>query len=82
MTEKNLERIADAMELQNALLLQLLQDQHRTAQLEHPDNEFRSDRSTETEISDSYGDLYGGSIAGWPFRPVSEQVSEMGGRDE
>jgi hypothetical protein len=65
MSNENLERIAEAMELQNALLLQLVQDQWRREDSEHPERRSRSDRSTATAVSDSYGDLYGGSIDGW-----------------
>lgn len=82
MSDENLERIAEAIELQNALLLQLVQDQCRRGHREHPKKEPRSERATATSVADSYGDLYGGSIGGWPFRPISEQVSEMGGCDE
>ncbi|WP_418284792.1 hypothetical protein [Halorubrum sp. DTA46] len=79
LTEK-LERIADALELQNALLLQLVQDRERERAQEHPnpDHSGRSDHATATDVVDSYGDLYGGSIAGWEFDPVSDQVEDMG----
>jgi len=29
-------------------------------------------------VVDAYGDLYGGSIAGWPFDPILEQTDDMG----
>jgi len=80
MSNENLERIAEAMELQNALLLQLVQDQWRREDSEHPERRSRSDRSTATAVSDSYGDLYGGSIGGLEFDPVAEQVAKMGAR--
>ena len=75
-----LDRIADALELQNALLLQLLQDREHERAQEHPnpDHTARSDRATATDVVDSYGDLYGGSIAGWEFDPVSDQVENKG----
>lgn len=84
MSDEDLERIAEAMELQNALLLQLVQDRERERcrQRHDPDHAGRSDRSTATEVADSYGDLYGGSIGSWSFDPVAEQVEKMGDRDE
>jgi len=84
MSTENLERIAEAMELQNALLLQLLQDQEREScrQRHDPDHTGRSDRATATSVADSYGDLYGGSIGSWEFKPVAEQVEQMGDYDE
>ncbi|TKX78092.1 hypothetical protein EXE53_23055 [Halorubrum sp. SD626R] len=76
----DLTRIADALELQNALLLQLVQDQERERcrQRHDPDHTGRSDRATATDIADAYGDLYGGSVAGWEFDPVSNRVEDMG----
>ena len=78
--EDNLARIADALELQNALLLQLVQDRERERrrQRHDPDHTGRSDHATATDVVDSYGDLYGGSIAGWEFEPVSDRVDDMG----
>ena len=78
--DDELARIADALELQNALLLQLVQDRERERAQEHPnpDHPRRSDHATATDVVDSYGDLYGGSIAGWEFDPVSDQVEDMG----
>ena len=81
MSNENLERIAEAMELQNALLLQLVQDQRRRADRERPGEKSRSDRATATSVADSYGDLYGGSIGSWEFKPVAEQVEQMGDYD-
>ncbi|WP_256403266.1 hypothetical protein [Halorubrum salinum] len=81
MSNENLERIADAMELQNALLMQLLQDQRREAERERPGETSRTDRATATAVADSYGDLYGGSIGSWEFKPVAEQVEKMGDYD-
>jgi hypothetical protein len=83
MSNENLERIAEAMELQNALLLQLLQDleRDRCRQRHDPDHTGRSDRSVATGVADSYGDLYGGSIGSWEFKPVAEQVEQMGDYD-
>ncbi|WP_281196129.1 hypothetical protein [Halorubrum sp. F4] len=77
--DDDLARIADTLELQNALLLQLVQDQRREAAREHrdPDHTGASDHSTATDVVDAYGDLYGGSI-GWEFDPVSDQVDGMG----
>lgn len=76
----DLERIADALELQNALLLQLVQDRERERAQEHPDPDHtgRSDHAIATDVVDAYGDLYGGSVAGWEFDPVSDQVETMG----
>lgn len=76
----DLERIADALELQNALLLQLVQDRERERAQEHPDPDHsgRSDRAIATDVVDAYGDLYGGSIGSWPFYPVTERVETMG----
>ena len=76
----DLERIADALELQNALLLQLVQDHERERVQEHPDPDHtgRSDHAIATDVVDAYGDLYGGSVAGWEFDPVSDQVENMG----
>jgi len=82
MSDENLERIAEAMELQNALLLQLLQDQRREAERERHGETSRTDRATATSVADSYGDLYGGSIGSWEFKPVAEQVEQMGDYDE
>jgi hypothetical protein len=78
--EDDLERIADALELQNALLLQLVQDRERERVQEHPDPDHtgRSDHAIATDVVDAYGDLYGGSVAGWEFDPVSDQVENMG----
>jgi len=80
MSDENLERIAEAIELQNALLLQLVQDQERERGRQHPDPDRtgRSDRATATAVADSYGDLYGGSIGSWEFKPIVEQVAQMG----
>lgn len=76
----DLERIADALELQNALLLQLVQDIDREGARQHPDPDYtgRSDHRTATDVIDAYGDLYGGSVGGWEFDPVSDQVEKMG----
>ena len=82
MSNEDLERIAEAMELQNALLLQLLQDQRRESDRERPGETSRTDRATATSVADSYGDLYGGSIGSWEFKPVAEQVEQMGDRDD
>ncbi|TKX84046.1 hypothetical protein EXE43_21010 [Halorubrum sp. SS5] len=73
-------RIADALELQNALLLQLVQDRRRDAARNdpNPDRSEPSDHATATDVVDAYGDLYGGSVAGWPFDPVSDQTDDMG----
>lgn len=75
-----LARIADALELQNALLLQLVQDRERERAQAHPnpDHTGRSDRATATDVVDAYGDLYGGSVAGWEFDPVGNRVENMG----
>ena len=81
MTTENLERIAEAMELQNALLLQLVQDRRREVERENRGETSRTDRSTATSVADSYGDLYGGSIGSWEFKPVAEQVAQMGDYD-
>ncbi|SMO69955.1 hypothetical protein [Halorubrum cibi] len=77
--DDDLARIADALELQNALLLQLIQDRERDRTRNHPDPDHtgRSDHATATDVVDAYGDLYGGSI-GWEFDPVSDQVENMG----
>ena len=76
----DLARVADALELQNALLLRLVQDQRRDAARNdpNPDREAPSDRATATDVVDAYGDLYGGSVDGWVFDPVSEQTDDMG----
>jgi hypothetical protein len=76
----DLERIADALELQNALLLQLIQDRERERVQEHPDPDHsgRSDHAIATDVVDAYGDLYGGSIGSWPFDPVTERIEKMG----
>ena len=78
--DDDLTRIADALELQNALLLQLVQDYERERAQAHPnpDHTARSDRATATDVVDAYGDLYGGSVAGWEFDPVSNRVEKMG----
>ncbi|WP_280585088.1 hypothetical protein [Halorubrum sp. Boch-26] len=81
MSDENLERIAEAIELQNALLLQLVQDQRGRGDRERPGETSRSDRATATSVADSYGDLYGGSIGSWEFKPVAEQVEQMGDLD-
>ncbi|OYR45254.1 hypothetical protein [Halorubrum sp. Hd13] len=75
---QDLERIADALELQNALLLQLIQDRERERVQEDPDHSGRSDHAIATDVVDSYGDLYGGSIGSWPFDPVTDRVGDMG----
>ena len=73
-------RIADALELQNALLLQLVQDRERERAQAHPDPDHtgRSDHAIATDVVDAYGDLYGGSVAGWEFDPVSDRIENMG----
>ncbi len=78
--DNDLARVADALELQNALLLQLVQDRERKRDREHlnPDRTGRSDRATATAVVDAYGDLYGGSVAGWEFDPVSDRIENMG----
>ncbi|EMA71968.1 DNA N-6-adenine-methyltransferase [Halorubrum distributum] len=78
--DDDLKRIADALELQNALLLQLVQDRRRDAARNdpNPDHSASSDRTTATDVVDAYGDLYGGSVAGWEFDPVSDRVESMG----
>ncbi|ELZ50733.1 hypothetical protein C465_05316 [Halorubrum distributum JCM 9100] len=78
--DDDLARIADALELQNALLLQLVQDRRRDAARNdpNPDRSAPADRATATDVVDGYGDLYGGSVAGWEFDPVSDQVENMG----
>ena len=83
MSDENLERIAEAIELQNALLLQLVQDRERERGRQHPapGRTGRSDRATATAVADSYGDLYGGSIGSWEFKPIVEQVAQMGEYD-
>jgi len=81
MSDENLERIAEAIELQNALLLQLVQDRERGRQHSDPDRTGRSDRATATAVADSYGDLYGGSLGSWEFKPLVEQVAQMGEYD-
>ena len=75
----DLTRIADSLELQNALLLQLVQDHERERARAHPnpDHTGRSDRATATDVVDAYGDLYGGSF-GWEFDPIDERIDEMG----
>ena len=79
-SDDNLARVADALELQNALLLQLVQDRRRDAARNdpNPDRNAPSDHATATDVADAYGDLYGGSVAGWPFDPVSERTDDMG----
>ncbi|TKX66225.1 hypothetical protein [Halorubrum sp. GN12_10-3_MGM] len=78
--DDDLTRIADALELRNALLLQLVQDRRRDAARNdpNPDRSAPSDRATATDVVDAYGDLYGGSVAGWEFDPVSDRIEEMG----
>ncbi|WP_241996704.1 hypothetical protein [Halorubrum sp. SD626R] len=78
--DDNLARIADALELQNALLFQLGQDRRRDAARNdpNPDRSAPSDRATATDVVDAYGDLYGGSVAGWEFDPVSDRIEKMG----
>lgn len=76
--DDNLTRIADAPELQNALLLQLVQGLCRDAAGNDPspDRSEPSDRAIATNIVD----LYGGSVAGWEFGSVSNQNEDMGDR--
>ena len=78
--DEELERVADALELQNALLLQLVQDRERERAQTHPDPDHmaRSDHAIATDVVDAYGDLYGGSVAGWEFDPVSDRIENMG----
>lgn len=75
-----LDRIADALEVQNALLLEVVHQQHRARAARHPDPDHTgpSHRSIATDVVDSYGDLYGGELAGWEFDPVAEQTRDMG----
>jgi hypothetical protein len=80
-----LERLAEATELQNALLLQVVQELQADRAARHPDPERSrsSDASVASSVIDSYGDLYGGRFGGdWEFDPISEQVDGMGGHNE
>ncbi len=78
--DDDLTRIADALELQNALLLQLVQDRRRDAARNdsNPNRSAPSDCATATDVVDAYGDLYGGSVDGWEFDPMSDRVENMG----
>lgn len=75
-----LDRIADALELQNALLLEVVHQQHRARAARHPDPDRTgpSGHSIASDVVDSYGDLYGGRLDGWEFDPVAEQTEDMG----
>jgi hypothetical protein len=77
-----IERLADATELQNALLLEVIHQQHRARAAQHPDPDETgpSHHAIATDVVDSYGDLYGGQFGGWEFDPVTEQVHKMGDR--
>jgi len=79
-----LERLAEATELQNALLLQIVQELEADRADRHPDPDHTgpTDHSIASSVVDSYGDLYGGSLGGWEFDPISEQVDRMGGHNE
>lgn len=77
-----LERLADATEVQNALLLEVVhQLEHDRAQ-RHPDHEKRptSDAGVASGVVDAYCDLYGGSLVGgnWEFEPIAQRVEDMG----
>ena len=76
----NLHRITDALELQNAHLLQLVQDRRQSAARNDPspDRAAPSDHATATDVVDAYGDLYGDSADSWVFDPVREQAEDMG----
>lgn len=72
--DDDLTRIADAPELQNALLPRLVQDLCRDAVRNDssPDRSEPSDRAIATNIVD----LYGGSVAGCEFGSVSNQIED------
>ena len=76
----DLGRIADALELQNALLLEFIKQSHRDRADRRPDPDETgpTDRAIATDVVDSYGDLYGGEIDGWVFDPIDEQTDSMG----
>ncbi|MDZ5812663.1 hypothetical protein U4E84_15055, partial [Halorubrum sp. AD140] len=79
-SDDDLARVADALELQNALLLKLVQDERRQAAREHPDPDLTgpSDHAIATAVVDAYGDLYGSPV-GWEFDPIDERIDDMGG---
>jgi hypothetical protein len=69
-----LEELVEQTRIQNALLLELIQIQVQDNREWDP-----SDHGLATDVVDSYGDLYGGSIDGWEFDPIAEQIQKMGG---
>lgn len=75
-----IERLAEATELQNALLLEVIHQQHRARAAQHPDPDETgpSDSRVATDVVDKYGDLYGGRFGGWEFEPIAERVDNMG----
>ena len=76
--DDDLARVADALELQNALLLQLVQDERRQAAREHPDPDRTgpTDRAIATDVVDAYGDLYGRPF-GREFDPIDDRIGDM-----
>jgi DNA-directed RNA polymerase subunit RPC12/RpoP len=68
-----LEELVEETRIQNALLLEMIQIQVQDNAGWDP-----SDHSLATDVVDSYGDLYGGSIPGWEFDPIAQQVDKMG----
>lgn len=78
------ERLADATELQNALLIQIVHELERDRAERHPDPEKTapSHRSIATDVVDKYGDLYGGGFGEWEFDPIAGRVGGMGDRGD
>ena len=79
----DLERIADALELQNALLLEVVHQLERgraDRRNADPDDVGRSDHSLATDVVDKYGDLYGATGGRWEFEPVDDRIENMGDR--
>lgn len=78
-----LERMAEAQELQNALLLQLVHELERgRAERRDPHETSPSDASVATDVIDKYHDLYGVRFGEWEFDPIARRVSGMGDRGD
>lgn len=79
-----LERMAEAQELQNALLLQLVHELERDRADRHPDpgKSSPSHASIASDVVDKYGDLYGGGFGEWEFDPIAGRVGGMGDRGD
>ncbi len=77
---ESINRLSDATELQNALLLEVITQFHIDRAQRHPDPDRTTPSHTAvaTRVIDRYGDLYGDNAGTWPFEPITQQTAHMG----